>query len=103
MMIEQPLDYDDIADHAALQRGSDTNLPDESIKTAVIRRDDAAHPAGRLPHHQHQAGGSRVRQSICCTIYARRTAFPVWHGGARVGHRPRRERHVHAADFFAAG
>ena len=55
MMIEQPLDYDDIADHAALQRQLTTAIClDESIHSVRSGRD--ALDAKRVPHHQHQTG-----------------------------------------------
>jgi L-alanine-DL-glutamate epimerase-like enolase superfamily enzyme len=49
MMIEQPLDYDDIADHAALQRRLTTPIClDESIKTVGIAREAIAAGACRI-------------------------------------------------------
>ena len=76
MMIEQPLDYDDVVDHAALQRQLKTPIClDESIHTVRIaaRRDRRR----RLPHHQHQAGPRRRLSASRsgCTTCAPRTAF----------------------------
>ena len=49
MMIEQPLDYDDIAEHAALQRRLNTPIClDESIKTIGIAREAIAAGACRI-------------------------------------------------------
>ena len=45
MMIEQPLDYDDVADHAALQRRLDADRLDETITRAPS-------PARRSPPAQ---------------------------------------------------
>ena len=82
MMIEQPLDYDDMRDHAALQRRLTTPIClDESIHSVARgRRRDRAR---RVPDHQHQAGpGRRARPSrSACTISRRRHGIPVWHGG----------------------
>ena len=75
MMIEQPLDYDDVADHATLQRRLTTPIClDESIKTVgIAARGDRRR---RLPHHQHQAGPRRRlrRNRSGCTTCAPRTA-----------------------------
>ena len=81
MMIEQPLDYDDIADHAALQRRLATPLClDESIHS--VRRGREAIEAsacriinikpGRVGGH-----GESVRLHDLCAS----RGIPVWHGG----------------------
>src|SRR4030095_5375556 len=58
MMIEQPLDYDDIADHACLQRRIQTPIClDESIKTATAARDAIAARARRILHIKPGSGG----------------------------------------------
>ena len=105
MMIEQPLDYDDIADHAALQRRLKTPIClDESIKTVGSRREAIA--ARRLPHHQHQAGARRRLRRVdppARSVRGARHSGLAWRH-ARVGHRPRRQRaSVDAAEFHAAG
>ena len=80
MMIEQPLDYDDVADHVALQRRLKTPIClDESIKTVGMPRGDRRR---RLPHHQHQAGriggfAESIRLHDLCASHG----IPVWHGG----------------------
>ena len=82
MMIEQPLDYDDIADHAVLQRQLTTPIClDESIKTVRLAR--GGDRGRRVPHHQHQAGARRRLPRIDppARPVRRRTAMPVWHGG----------------------
>ena len=91
MMIEQPLDYDDVTDHARLQRRLKTPIClDESIHSPRVGagRDRRR----RLPGRQHQAGPARRVRRVD------RRARPV--RGARrpglarrdagVGHRPRR-------------
>jgi O-succinylbenzoate synthase len=81
MMIEQPLDYDDVGDHAGLQRQLRTPIClDESIHS--VRRAEEAIAAdacriinikpGRLGGHQ---------QSILVHDLAARHGIPVWHGG----------------------
>ena len=81
MMIEQPLDYDDVADHAALQRQIETPIClDESIDTVKIA-EEAIHAGacriinikpGRVGGH-----GPSVRLHDLCAAHA----IPVWHGG----------------------
>ena len=82
MMIEQPLDYDDIRDHAALQRRIATPIClDESIHS--VRAAEEAIALRRLPDHQHQAGprrrscASRSALHDLCAAHG----IPVWHGG----------------------
>jgi O-succinylbenzoate synthase len=81
MMIEQPLDYDDIRDHAALQRQIATPLClDESIHSVRLGRDAIDAGAcriinikpGRLGGH-----GESVRLHDLCAS----RGIPVWHGG----------------------
>ena len=82
MMIEQPLDYDDVRDHAALQRRLATPIClDESIHS--VRAAEEAIALERLPHHQHQAGPARRPRAnrSACTTSARAHGIPVWHGG----------------------
>ena len=81
MMIEQPLDYDDVADHAALQRQIETPIClDESIHTVKIA-EEAIHAGacriinikpGRVGGH-----GPSVRLHDLCAAHG----VPVWHGG----------------------
>jgi O-succinylbenzoate synthase len=81
MMIEQPLDYDDIADHAELQRRLETPIClDESIKSAARAR--AAIAAGACRVINIKPGrvggfGESIRVHDLCAEHA----IPVWHGG----------------------
>jgi o-succinylbenzoate synthase len=81
MMIEQPLDYDDVMDHVALQRDLRTPIClDESIHTVRIARDAIAAGAcriinikpGRVGGH-----GESIRLHDLCAA----NGIPVWHGG----------------------
>jgi o-succinylbenzoate synthase len=81
MMIEQPLDYDDIADHAALQRRLRTPIClDESIKTVAVAREAIAAAACRIinikPGRVGGFGESIRLHDLCAA-----NAVPVWHGG----------------------
>ena len=81
MMIEQPLDYDDIADHAALQRRLKTPIClDESIKTVGIAREAIAAGACRIinikPGRVGGFGESIRLHDLCAS-----QGIPVWHGG----------------------
>jgi O-succinylbenzoate synthase len=81
MMIEQPLDYDDIADHAALQRRLKTPIClDESIKTWAIAREAIAAGACRIINIKPgRVGGfaESIRLHDLCASHG----VPVWHGG----------------------
>ena len=81
MMIEQPLDYDDIADHAALQRRLKTPIClDESIKTIGIAREAIAAGACRIINIKPgRVGGfaESIRLHDLCAAHG----IPVWHGG----------------------
>jgi O-succinylbenzoate synthase len=81
MMIEQPLDYDDIADHAALQRRLKTPIClDESIKTVGIAREAIAAGACRVVNIKPgRVGGfgESIRLHDLCAAHG----IPVWHGG----------------------
>ena len=81
MMIEQPLDYDDIADHAALQRRLTTPIClDESIKTVGIARGAIAAGACRIINIKPgRVGGfaESIRLHDLCASHG----IPVWHGG----------------------
>jgi O-succinylbenzoate synthase len=81
MMIEQPLDYDDIADHAALQQRLQTPIClDESIKTVGIAREAIAAKACRIINIKPgRVGGfaESIRLHDLCASHG----IPVWHGG----------------------
>ena len=81
MMIEQPLEYDDVMDHVELQRQIKTPIClDESIHTVRIARDAIAAGACRIINIKPgRVGGHResVRLHDLCAA----NAIPVWHGG----------------------
>jgi O-succinylbenzoate synthase len=81
MMIEQPLDYDDVADHAALQQRLKTPIClDESIKSVGIAREAIAAGACRIINIKPgRVGGfgESVRLHDLCASHG----IPVWHGG----------------------
>jgi O-succinylbenzoate synthase len=81
MMIEQPLDYDDVADHAALQRRLKTPIClDESIKTVSVAREAIASGACRIINIKPgRLGGfaESIRLHDLCASHG----IPVWHGG----------------------
>jgi O-succinylbenzoate synthase len=81
MMIEQPLDYDDVADHAVLQRRLKTPIClDESIKTVGIAREAIAAGACRIINIKPgRVGGfaESIRLHDLCASHG----IPVWHGG----------------------
>jgi O-succinylbenzoate synthase len=81
MMIEQPLDYDDVADHATLQRRLKTPIClDESIKTVGIAREAIAAGACRIINIKPgRIGGfgESIRLHDLCASHG----IPVWHGG----------------------
>jgi O-succinylbenzoate synthase len=81
MMIEQPLDYDDILDHAALQRRLKTPIClDESIKTVNVAREAIAAGACRIINIKPgRVGGfaESIRLHDLCAAHG----IPVWHGG----------------------
>jgi O-succinylbenzoate synthase len=81
MMIEQPLDYDDIADHARLQRRLETPIClDESIKSVAAAREAIAARACRVINIKPgRVGGfsESIRVHDLCAEHA----IPVWHGG----------------------
>ncbi|MBI3400580.1 MAG: o-succinylbenzoate synthase [Acidobacteria bacterium] len=81
MMIEQPLDYDDIADHAALQRMLKTPIClDESIKSAHAARDAINAGACRIINIKPGRLGG-IAQSIAVHDLCAAHQVPVWHGG----------------------
>lgn len=81
MMIEQPLDDDDIRDHAVLQRQIETPIClDESIKT--VRDAEQAIAAGACRIINIKPGrvggfGESIRLHDLCSA----RGVPVWHGG----------------------
>jgi o-succinylbenzoate synthase len=81
MMIEQPLDYDDVMDHVQLQKEIATPIClDESIHTVRIARDAIEAKAckiinvkpGRVGGH-----GESIKLHDLCQAHG----IPVWHGG----------------------
>ena len=81
MMIEQPLDYDDVADHACLQRRLKTPIClDESIKTMAVARDALAARACRIINIKPGRVGG-FTQSIRLHDLCAQHGIPVWHGG----------------------
>ncbi len=81
MMIEQPLDYDDVMDHATLQKGIKTPIClDESIHTVRIARDAIEAKACRIINIKPgRVGGHRA--SIELHDLCAASDIPVWHGG----------------------
>ena len=81
MMIEQPLDYDDVADHAQLQRRMKTSIClDESLHTVKIAEEAIAAGACRIINIKPGRVGGHG-QSILLHDAAQRHDIPVWHGG----------------------
>lgn len=81
MMIEQPLEYDDVSDHVELQRKLRTPIClDESIHTVGIARDAITTGACRIINIKPgRVGGHResIRLHNLCAAHN----IPVWHGG----------------------
>jgi O-succinylbenzoate synthase len=81
MMIEQPLDYDDILEHASLQRRLKTPIClDESIKSVNTAREALASHACRIINIKPgRVGGftESIRLHDLCAAHG----VPVWHGG----------------------
>ncbi len=81
MMIEQPLDYDDVMDHVVLQRQIATPIClDESIHTVRIARDAIAAKACRIINVKPGRVGGH-QQSIELHDLCAAHDIPVWHGG----------------------
>jgi O-succinylbenzoate synthase len=81
MMIEQPLDYDDIRDHAELQRRIRTPIClDESIHTVRAAAEAIALGACRIINVKPGRVGGH-QQSIQLHDLAAQQAVPLWHGG----------------------
>jgi len=81
LLIEQPLDYDDVMDHAALQRQIRTPVClDESIHTVRVARDAIEAKACRIINIKPgRVGGHRASIELhdLCAAHD----IPVWHGG----------------------
>jgi O-succinylbenzoate synthase len=81
MMIEQPLDYDDIHDHARLQARLQTPVClDESLHTVRSVAEAIELGACRVINIKPGRVGGHA-QSIEIHDLAARNAIPVWHGG----------------------
>jgi O-succinylbenzoate synthase len=81
MMIEQPLEYDDLRDHAALQRAIATPIClDESIHSVRAAEEAIALDACRIVNIKPgRLGGhaEAIRVHDVCASHG----IPVWHGG----------------------
>jgi o-succinylbenzoate synthase len=81
MMIEQPLDYDDVSDHAELQKAMKTPIClDESIHTVRVARDAIRAGACRIINVKPGRVGGH-RESIQLHDLCAGHGIPVWHGG----------------------
>jgi O-succinylbenzoate synthase len=81
MMIEQPLDYDDIHDHARLQRDLRTPIClDESIHTVRVAAEAIALDACRIINIKPGRVGGHA-ESVRLHDLAAAHGIPVWHGG----------------------
>ncbi len=81
MMIEQPLDYDDVRDHARLQGAIRTPIClDESLHTVKIAEEAIEVGACRIINIKPGRVGGH-RESIRLHDAAARRGIPVWHGG----------------------
>jgi O-succinylbenzoate synthase len=81
MMIEQPLDYDDVNDHVRLQQQLRTPIClDESIHTPKIAREAIEAGACRIINIKPGRLGGHA-ESIRVHDIAAAHGVPVWHGG----------------------
>jgi len=81
MMIEQPLEYDDIRDHAALQARLQTAIClDESIHSVRAAEEAIALQACRIINIKPGRLGGHA-QSIRVHDRCAASGIPVWHGG----------------------
>jgi O-succinylbenzoate synthase len=81
MMIEQPLDYDDIRDHAELQERLRTPIClDESIHTVQVAKDAIDRRACRIINIKPGRIGGHGPSIELHDVAAARNV-PVWHGG----------------------
>jgi O-succinylbenzoate synthase len=81
LLVEQPLDYDDVMDHAVLQKQITTPVClDESIHTVRIARDAIEAKACRIINIKPgRVGGHQASIELhdLCAAHG----IPVWHGG----------------------
>ena len=81
MMIEQPLDYDDVRDHARLQQQIRTPVClDESLHTVKAAEEAIAIGACRIINIKPGRVGGHA-ESIRLHDVAAHHGIPVWHGG----------------------
>jgi len=81
MMIEQPLDYDDVSDHVRLQEQLETPIClDESIHSVRIAEDAIRAKACRIINIKPGRVGGH-RESIRLHDLCKAHGIPVWHGG----------------------
>lgn len=81
MMIEQPLEYDDVMDHVQLQREIATPIClDESIHTVRIARDAIEAKACKIINVKPGRVGGHA-ESIALHDLCQANGIPVWHGG----------------------
>ena len=81
MMIEQPLEYDGIRDHARLQAQIRTPIClDESIQSVRIAEEAIAIDACRIINIKPGRVGGH-RESLRLHDVCRASGIPVWHGG----------------------
>ena len=81
MMIEQPLEYDDVMDHVQLQQQIRTPIClDESIHTVRIARDAIEAGACRIINIKPGRVGGHA-ESIRLHDLCQSHGIPVWHGG----------------------
>ncbi len=75
MMIEQPLEYDDIRDHAELQRGCRRRSASTSRSTPSARRKRRSRSAPAASSTSSRAASAGTPNRSGCTTPPRRTAF----------------------------
>jgi O-succinylbenzoate synthase len=81
MMIEQPLDYDDLRDHARLQAGMRTPIClDESLDTPRLAEEALDIGACRIVNIKPGRVGGHAQSARMHDVAVARGA-PVWHGG----------------------
>jgi o-succinylbenzoate synthase len=81
MMIEQPLDYDDVSDHVELQKAMKTPIClDESIHSVRIAREAIRSGACRIINIKPGRVGGHL-ESIRLHDLCAQHGIPVWHGG----------------------
>ena len=81
MMIEQPLDYDDVVDHAVLQTRIGTPIClDESLHTVKVASEAIRIGACRIINIKPGRVGGHAQSSAMHDLAAAH-GIPVWHGG----------------------